>query len=354
MGRVWIDVLTSKQGVLFGTLARELEHIGFEVLVTCRDYEYTCRALEALDIHYASVGRYSEGGPYSKVYEDGLRVSALAEIVQSFQPDYLVAYPNPSAARVAYGVGIKYIALTDSPHSVIPSRLSLPLANFVVFSECIPVNEVGVYVSERFTKLLTYRGIDEVGWVKRLKPREEDVRVLGLKPWSYIVFRPAEELATYYRGLNLLQTGEVLNVLLELGYDIVLLPRYSRHREFRGERVVVPERGFVGPSLTHYAKLVVTGGASIAREAALLGTPSITYTPLELRVNSCVESWGFPLKKASSLRELEELSIQFLESPSGLKKLYIDKAMSLEDPLTLIKSILTGDFTDDFKGGRTI
>ncbi|MDW8010947.1 MAG: DUF354 domain-containing protein, partial [Sulfolobales archaeon] len=179
MVRVWIDVLTSKQGTLLGTLARELEDSGFEVLVTCRDYEYTCGVLEALGVRYVSVGRYSEGGPYSKVYEDGLRISALAELVQKFSPNYLVAYPNPPAARVAYGVGIKYVALTDSPHSVIPSRLSLPLADFVIFSECIPVDEVRVYVSEKFTKLLTYRGVDEVGWIKRLKPREEDIRELG-------------------------------------------------------------------------------------------------------------------------------------------------------------------------------
>jgi len=339
-------VLTSKQGILLGTLARELISRGFDVLVTCREYEYACKVLDALRVPHLSVGKYSEGEPVAKVYEDGLRVSALASIVRDFSPEYLIAYPNPSAARVAFGVGIKYIALTDSPHAVIPSRLSLPLADFVVFSECIPVDEVEHYVSRKFTKLVTYRGVDEVGWIKRLEPKEEDLRSLGLKPWEYIVFRPAEEMATYYRGLNILSAHEVLQVLAKLGYEIVLLPRYSKHRELEKEGVIVLEEGFSGPSLTYFAKLVVTGGASIAREAALLGTPSITYTPLELHVNLCLESWGFPLVRVKSLPELEAVSRDMVErSTSSDRALYVSKAKSLEDPLTTVERILTGDST---------
>ncbi len=336
-------MLTSKQGVLLGTLAKELISRGFEVLVTCREYEYACKVLNALRVPCLSVGRYSEGGPAAKVYEDGLRVSALAGIVRDFSPEYLVAYPNPSAARVAFGVGIKYIALTDSPHAIIPSRLSLPLADFVVFSECIPVDEVESFVSEKFTKLVTYRGVDEVGWIKRLEPKEEDVKLLGLKPWEYVVFRPAEEMATYYRGLSVLPAREVLQVIARLGYDIVLLPRYSKHRELEKEGVILLEEGFSGPSLTYFAKLVVTGGASIAREAALLGTPSITYTPLELYVNSCLESWGFPLRRVKSLLELETVSRELVErSIQSDKELYVDRAKSLEDPLTVVEGILSG------------
>lgn len=333
-------MLTSKQGALLGTLARELTERGYEVLVTCRDYEYTCKVLEVLGVPYEVVGRYVEGDPYSKVREDGLRVSALADLVRRFSPEYLVAYPNPPAARVAFGAGIKYVALTDSPHALVPSRLSLPLADFVIFSECVPVAEIEPYVSRKFTRLLTYRGVDEVGWIKRLEPREEDVRMLGLEPWGYVVFRPAEEMATYYRGLSLVPTRDVLRVLVELGYEVVLLPRYSGHRELRERGVVVLERGFVGPSLTYYARFVVTGGASIAREAALLGTPAVTYTPLDLHVNSCVERWGYPLKRAGSLREVERLAREFAEVPPQDRRPYLERAKSMEDPLTVVERIL--------------
>lgn len=329
---------------MLGTLARELTDRGFEVLVTCREYEYACKVLDSLGVPHLPVGRYSEGGPPSKVREDGLRVAALVDAVSGFSPDYLVAYPNPSAARVAFGVGTKYIAITDSPHAVMPSRLSLPLADLVVFSECIPVDEMRAYVSERFTKLITYRGVDEAGWIKRLEPREDDVRSLGLEPWSYVVFRPAEELATYYRGLSIPPAPEVLRILNRLGYDVVLLPRYSSHVELKREGVIVLESGFVGPSLTYYARLVVTGGASIAREAALLGTPSITYTPLDLHVNSCVEEWGFPLRRARSLPEVERLARELAGSSESYdRKLCSGRARSLEDPLTVVVRAIAED-----------
>lgn len=339
---MWIDVLTSKQGMLLGTLAKDLISWGSEVLVTCREYEYTCRVLDFLGVPYLPIGRYSEGGPHLKVIKDGLRIAALAEVVRKFSPDYLIAYPNPSAARVAFGVGVRYLAITDSPHSVIPSRLSLSLADIVIFSDCIPTEEILPYISSRFTKILTYHGVDEVGWLKRLEPREGDIRELGLSPWEYVVFRPAEELATYYRGLELLPARRVLDVLLKLGYDVVLLPRYSKHKDLAREGVLIIDKGFSGPSLTYYARLVVTGGASMAREAVLLGTPAITYTPLELYVNSCVENWGFPLKRAWTVQKLEEIAREFVENPPQDRHSYISRCRSLEDPLTVLENMIVG------------
>ena len=292
-------------------------------------------------MEYVAVGRYSEDDPYDKVREDGLRVAGLAEVARGFKPEVLVAYPNPAASRVAYGVGARYVALTDSPHATIPSRLSLPLADYVVFSSCIPEEEVRRYVTPS-TKLIQFRGVDEVGWLKKLEPEESYVRSLGLRPWGYVVFRPAEELATYYRGLKLPRSEEVLSILLDLGYEVVLLPRYSHHRDLaRRSGVVVVEGGFSGPSLTYYAKLVVTGGASIAREAALVGTPAITYTPLDLHVNRCVAEWGFPLFRAKDLAELRELTAELVNLGQAGRLEYLARARGLEDPVTVAMSIVT-------------
>ncbi len=308
--------------------------------MTCREYEYTCRALDFLGVEYVVVGRYSEGDPYDKVREDGLRVAGLAEVARGFKPEVLVAYPNPAASRVAYGVGARYVALTDSPHASIPSRLSLPLADYVVFSSCIPEGEVRRYVTPS-TALAQFRGVDEVGWLKRLEPDEGYLRSLGLKPWGYVVLRPAEELATYYRGLKLPRSEEVLSILLDLGYEVVLLPRYSHHRDLaRREGVVVVEGGFSGPSLTYYARLVVTGGASMAREAALVGTPAITYTPLDLHVNRCVTDWGFPLFRATDLSELRRLAEELVDLGQVERRGYLERARELEDPVTVVKGIV--------------
>lgn len=308
--------------------------------MTCREYEYTCRALDFLGVEYVAVGRYSEGDPYDKVREDGLRVAGLAEVARGFKPEVLVAYPNPAASRVAYGVGARYVALTDSPHAVIPSKLSLPLADYVVFSSCIPEEEVRRYVTPS-TALVQFRGVDEVGWLKRLEPDEGYIRSLGLRPWRYVVFRPAEELATYYQGLKLPHSEEVLNILLDLGYEVVLLPRYSRHRDLaRREGVVTVEKGFSGPSLTYYARLVVTGGASIAREAALAGTPAITYTPLDLHVNRCIRDWGFPLFRATDVAELRRLAVELVNIGQVERRGYLARARELEDPVTVARSIV--------------
>ena len=61
----------------------------------------------------------------------------------------------------------------------------------------------------------------------------------------------------------------------------------------------------------------------MAREAALYGVPGISLFPLELSVDRCLSSIGFPIKRASSIEEVmgaiayAEKSIDVLASRAG-------------------------------------
>ncbi|MEM0014799.1 MAG: DUF354 domain-containing protein [Zestosphaera sp.] len=312
--RVWIDVLTSKQATLFGFLARELLTRGYEVLVTCRDYEYTVGALKRVGLNPVVVGRYVAGSPYDKVLGDADRLFGLTAYVERFRPDVLIAYPNPPAARLAFGVGIKYVAVTDSPHAYIPSRLSLPLADVVIVSDCIPEDEVRRYIL-RDAELVRYGGVDEVAWLIRSRPDVEYVKSLGLMPGEYVIVRPHEAHATYYRGVNVaFDLEEFIIEALGRGLKVVFLPRYPEHEELArkmesiaGGGVVLLRGSYDGVSLAFHARAVVSGGSTLAREAALLNTAGITYYPGVLHVNECVRARNYPLFKVSSTREALEL-----------------------------------------------
>ena len=312
--RIWVDVLTSKQATLFGLLARELRGRGHEVLVTCRDYEYTVGALRRFGLDPVVIGRYVIGSPYDKVLGDADRIFGLTAYVERFKPDLLVAYPNPPAARLAFGVGIKYIAITDSPHAYVPSRLSLPLADVVIASDCIPEEDIRKYMLKD-SRLVRYSGVDEVSWLLRSNPDLSYVRSLGLEPGKYLVFRPHEHHATYYRGVNTeFNPQKLLSTVLSDDLKLVFLPRYPEHEELISKvphslrsKIVVIRGSYDGVSLAFYARAVVSGGSTLAREAALLDTLGITYYPGPIHVNECVRAKNYPLFKVSTTDEALEL-----------------------------------------------
>lgn len=347
--RVWIDVLTSKQATLFGSLARVLRERSHEVLITCRDYEYTVGALKRLGLNPVVIGRYVIGDSYDKVLGDADRIFGLAVYVKRFNPDILVAYPNPPAARLAFGVGVKYVAITDSPHAYIPSRLSLPLADVVVASNCIPEDDIKRYML-RDSRLVRYDGVDEVSWLLRSSPDLDYVESLGLEPGKYVVVRPHEHHATYYKGVNTrFDLKKLLNSLLSEDLKLVLLPRYPEHEELvidlpnsLRSKVVTIRGSYDGVSLVFYARAVVSGGSTLAREAALLDTLGITYYPGLIHVNECVKAKNYPLFKVSTAEEALELisgvELKKKEVKTSLEKIKED----FEDLIDVIIRVLEG------------
>lgn len=202
--KVWLDVLTPKQAFLASCIIKSMESLGYSAVVTARDYDFTLSVLERNGITATVVGRYGGNALYGKLMADIKRMAKLAGIIAKERPDALVCYPNPAAARVAFGLGIKTIILSDSPHSQPASRLSIPLADVLVHSEFIPREKFRIYVLTSFTKVVTYRGVDEVAWLKGFKPATAVLKELGLEPLSYIVIRPEESMAAYYRWLSLI------------------------------------------------------------------------------------------------------------------------------------------------------
>ncbi len=291
--RIWIDALTPKQGRLAACLCLALRERGYEVLVTCREYECTRSTIELYGIEPLAVGEHGGGSRLGKLVADVRRMGSLTEIVRSFEPQVLIAYPNPSAARVAYGLGIKYVALNDTPHAEAANTLALPLCDVLIASECLR-GAFDKYLLPR-THVLYYRGVDEVLWVRRFTPTRGALESLGLEERGYVVVRPEELKAAYYswRGWGWLELCEELRAR---GLEVVVLPRY---REQRAEAVkrgyVVPPACVDGLDLAYHARAVITGGGTMAREAALLGVPSYYTFPLRLRVSEYVSELGFPL-----------------------------------------------------------
>ena len=128
----------------------------------------------------------------------------------------------------------------------------------------------------------------------------------------------------------------------------IVFPRYPiQEKIIRGkfnENVIIPERAVDTLSLSYYADLSITGGATMAREAAAIGTPGISYFPRALDVLDYIAKLGIPLYNEHQLEGAIEQTRKILQK--GVNKAILREKtqnilMRLESPVKPIKDIIS-------------
>ncbi len=338
--KIWLDVITPKQARLMTAIASFLNS---DYLITVKGLKESVSLLERLGGNYKVVGRYAIGGLKDKLLSYAERVELLLDTVVDFDPDVLISFSSPEAVRVAFGLSIRAITMNDTPHSYHVARLTFPLSWRVVYPEAIPRSEmIGLGASE--SSLISYAGVDEVAWVRDY--------VLSTPPSSRefrVFIRPEESGASYLLGKGRSIALELVETALEMGAEVLIKPRYEHQvgeltkvRAFREGRLTILRDTVDTLDLFSKISLVITGGGTMAREAALLGTPSISVFPLDvkLHVNEYLRGRGFPIWRARRFEEARRLVMDILRDPDSFVVDTRDMLLALEDPREVVGSII--------------
>jgi predicted glycosyltransferase len=286
----------------------------------------TLSLAQYLKEEFVSVGRYIPLSLDSRLRESLRRQVRLLGIVEEWGPEFAVSHQSVELCRVAFGLNIPLICTADSPHALAVNRLTLPLACVVVASEAIPRM---VWQSFGVQKLVSFRGVDEVAWIKGFTPTSVDLGVEVKKP--LIIVRQMEARASYACG-RVDMTLQLASKLSRLG-QVVFLSRYQKRL---GGKFIIP-RGFVdSASLVAAADLVVSAGGTIAREAALQGVPSIVVSVFpDLYVNGYLSQLGFPLWTVKA-EEVMDYAVKHVGEKWNVRRL----VEGLENPVDVIVKIL--------------
>ncbi|MFB6470087.1 MAG: DUF354 domain-containing protein [Vulcanisaeta sp. AZ3] len=341
--KAWFDALTAKQARIAAILSIEGKKEGINFIITCRKYDYIEEVLDMFNMHYQCVGQHGESAR-EKLVRGIERQLALLDVVRDF--DIHVSLTSPDAIRVAFGLGKPIVALTDTVHSYFVNKLALPLADSVIAPSAIPMDEWGRYIpSAEIDKVKVFNGVFELMWISRFKPTGETLSKLGLRSRSFVIIRFEEARASYYDFGD--KSGLLIRMaknILERGYSVVLFPRYSYQEELvkselgfymRLGRLIIP-RGLKldGLDLSWHARLVITGGSTMAHEASLLGTPAISYFPQHYYLDDYLISNGLPLYRCANedcinvLNKVLDSDIEHVDTNPILSK--------MEDPTSLI------------------
>jgi uncharacterized protein len=351
--RIWFDILTPKHALFFEPLYHELATAGHDLLITTRTYREAVEALRLKKLPYRVIGQHGGATKIGKLIASGQRVVLLAPVIEEWDPDTVVSFSSPEAARVAFGLGVPHVMGNDSPHSWRVARLSIPLSRYVCSPWLIP-RSVWLSFGARPDGIVSYRALDAAAWLKRHKPNTAVLRQLSLRrDKPIVVLRTEESYASYLEGKASDREpviGPVIDELLKLGVDaqIVVSTRYGEQapvlRRRFGSKIRVVDQIIDSTSLLHYSTIFIGSGGTMTVEAALMGIPAISCFPgprvvyLEwLEKQGLVKQILSPRKIARATKRIFDLE----NHPQQRHETRGSKLLSnMEDPIKVISTVV--------------
>jgi len=283
-------VLTPKQVNFFKPIADELRRRNHEVVCTSRRYREVKQLAQLKDMNIQIVGEHGGESLHGKLVASATRVRKLTDVMEKFNPDVLVSFSSPEAARVAFGLKIRHVGFSDSPHAEAVCRLSIPLMNKLMCPWIIPRKEFTKYgISSK--SIIQYRALDPVIWLKHSHQHIKSTHLdLGLDSnEKTITFRLEESMAAYNVANSI--SYELLEALIKNFNDcnIVVLGRYddqvAKFKEGYGKDVIIPCSVVDGTSLLMETDVFLGSGGTMNTEASLLGIPNISYKMQNITIN---------------------------------------------------------------------
>lgn len=280
LGVVWFDFENTPHVLFLEPILRELEQIGWTTACTAKPQSQTLELAERRGIPVEVVGGGNLRGTFRKiVFGLGRAAQLAAWAVRRGRPLLLVS-SSRSACVAARWLGIPAVGLLDYEHAeyrpfVLACR-PLMLPDLLCSADLPdPMRQVAHF----------FEGLKENLYIDRQDLGRDVARAsLGVSNGSYVVVaRPPAHNAHYARRVD--ESSELwLRIVrdIEAGEDsrIFLLPRDREqfgwlHELFGGRpRVHLYPTVLDGPSIVAAADLVVSGGGTMNREAAVLGVPA--------------------------------------------------------------------------------
>jgi len=274
MKKHWIDIFNGPHVHFF----QNIEDYVSNFIFTARDYKPIPDLVEHYNINATIIGQHGGKSFTNKLSASSLRVIKLAEHIINKNVNVLLHKHSVEAARVAWGFGIPSISYIDNELMVPQNMLVCPLSNVLIAPISIPQ-----YILRTFTpshvSILQFDGVCEVANVYKLKPDVSVMKLLNLntsKP--IIVIRGEPILAAYHSKESVVK---VLIKKIKSQVPDAQIVWINREGEIGGKSLPI----FDARSLCFFADIVLSGGGTLTREAALLGANAISFFEKSLAVD---------------------------------------------------------------------
>lgn len=334
---IWIDLDNSPHVPLFIPIIRELEGRGCSVTITARDFAQTVNLLKNTDLVYTVVGRHYGKNKFKKLLGLFIRALQLARFVNGKKIDLALNHGSRSQVLACKLLGIQVLVGADYEHteSYIFSRLSSKMW----IPEGISVQGLRDFgVSEK--KLIRYNGYKEELYLQYFRPDTSFKARYGIPENKILVtLRPPATQANYHNEESEQTLSELIKLLTsDPSVHTICTPRTEDQKKslksHQSANFHVLEGVIDGLNLVYHSDIVISGGGTMNREAALLGTPVYSIFAGKLgSLDACMEKTGM---------------ITFIRNSSDIAKIRLCKKENSDPTSRPAGKNLTKSLVDSF------
>ena len=339
--KIWIDILTPKQ-LLFSEPIIEKLGQKHDILCTSREYNEVKKLAKIRHFDLIFVGKHGGGDKKSKLKASIERIEKLSKKIKNFEPDVVISFGSPEAARISFGLGIKHIMFCDSPHANAVMRLTLPLIQKLLIPYIIPKKEFSKFgINEK--NIVQYKAIDAVVTMQR-KINQNIISPFKNNNKKNILIRVEEEEAAYTS-----KPSKIIPIIQKIANDykdenIIVLGRYIQQiinlQKIMGKKIKVIKMSFDGKYLLNNTDVFIGSGGTMTAESALMGIPTISYNAVPNIIENFLVKKSLVKRETNPKKVSNEIKRIFARKNDQNQKRARKVVKQMEDPIEKLIKII--------------
>lgn len=335
---IWLDMVSPAHPFFFHSLTAAMgDELQFET--TVRRKTETIELAASLDFDHTVIGRDFDNPQLRKL---GIPLRAL-QLIRHAPDAYMSLCSRDVPCLIASKVrGIPSVHFTDND---ITAHID-GLRSEEIYTRLETLAAYTVVPSAFETRKLTQHGVGP-DTIYEYDGYKEDVSIAAFDPDpsfteklpfnEYIVLRP-EALTAAYVDLDRSIVPDIISGAIARDLNVIYLPRGREDNQSVTEyadhdRVYIPEAALDGLQLAWHATCVLTGSGTMAREAACMGKPSVSFfpnTPLSVDQQMIDEGRIFHSRSPTEILDfLESLTESDIEPDRSRSADVLDEVVSI-------------------------
>jgi predicted glycosyltransferase len=309
--RIWIDLDNSPHAHFFAPIVRRLEKAGYEVVITARRFGQVEEIAQSHGLRYVVIGRHRTPR-FFFMRAMATVVRALRLALYGLRRRPAIAVNHGSRAHVIAAWLLRIPVLTIYDYEFVSSAVFSRMATKILLPDAIPASTLELqHIDTR--KVIRYPGFKENVYLSGLRISTAVLDDLKLDPRRLIItVRPPATWAHYHNDHSeVLFRTLVERLREEEDSQVIVLPRTREQGEtlrnsygMRSPPFRVFDHAVDALSLMAHSDAVLSGGGTMTREAAILGTPAYSlFAGKPGAIDAALELDG----KLTILRNIEEV-----------------------------------------------
>lgn len=275
--RIFLDLGHPAHVHYFRNFIKIMESRGHTFFVSARERSIIHYLLEKYDIPFYNRGK-GRNGIIGKVFYMIAADVKLFFRARKFRPDLFMSFASPYAAQTAWIMGKPHIVLDDTEHARFGHLFYKPFSAIFLNPSC--------FQKDFGRKQIRFNSYTELFYLhpNHFIPDTQITSSLGVSEnekialLRFVSWKANHDIG--HSGLSLDTKKELVNLLVEKGYKVIISSESENIDPFfeRYLYKLPPEKIH---SLMAHAGLLITEGATMASECAMLGTPAIYVNSLD-------------------------------------------------------------------------